>query len=150
MFNFFGFLFSILKGIYNTCSIHTQINKQASVAHILFAGFFGIFSTSTNKIFLDAQINEYNKKLSTIPNAYDNSQENKNTTPTAPQLHNVHNSHPLSIVTRNYRITAVTEHICTGHCYPQSPVTHITAHQPDIEKPMNKYHSFPFSEQPFS
>ena len=77
MFTFFGFLFSLLKGIYNTCSIHTQINKQASVAHILFAGFFGIFLTSINKMLLDAQINEYNQKLSTIPNAYDNSQENK-------------------------------------------------------------------------
>ena len=32
MFNFLGFLFSLLKGIYNTCAIHTQENKQASVA----------------------------------------------------------------------------------------------------------------------
>ena len=43
MFNFIGFLFSLLKGIYNTCAIHTQVNRQASVARILFAGFFGIF-----------------------------------------------------------------------------------------------------------
>ena len=50
MFNFIGFLFSLLKGIYNTCAIHTQVNRQASVAHILFAGFFGIFSSSINKI----------------------------------------------------------------------------------------------------
>ena len=56
MFNFIGFLFSLLKGIYNTCSIHTQVNRQASVARILFAGFFGIFSSSINKIPLDAQI----------------------------------------------------------------------------------------------
>ena len=51
MFNFIGFLFSLLKGIYNTCAIHTQVNRQASVARILFAGFFGIFSTSINKFF---------------------------------------------------------------------------------------------------
>ena len=39
MFNFLGFLFSLLKGIYNTCATHTQVNKQARVARILFAGF---------------------------------------------------------------------------------------------------------------
>ena len=43
MFNFIGFLFSLLKGIYNTCTIHTQVNRQASVARILFAGIFGNF-----------------------------------------------------------------------------------------------------------
>ena len=47
-FNCLGFLLSLLKGIYNTCAIHTQVNKQASVARILFAGFFGLFSTSMN------------------------------------------------------------------------------------------------------
>ena len=36
MFNFIGFLFSLLKGIYNACAIHTQVNRQASVARILF------------------------------------------------------------------------------------------------------------------
>ena len=47
------------------------MNKQASVARIILAGFFGIFSTSINKILLDAQISEYNKKLSNKPNTYD-------------------------------------------------------------------------------
>ena len=83
MFNFLGFLCSLLKGIYNTCAIHTQANKQRSVARILLAGFFGIVSTSINKIILDAQIKEYNTKLSTTPNTYDDSQNNRNTTPTA-------------------------------------------------------------------
>ena len=50
MFNFIGFMFSLLKEIYNTCAIHTQVNRQASLARILFAGFFGIFSTSISKI----------------------------------------------------------------------------------------------------
>ena len=45
MFNFIEFLFSLLKRIYKTCAIHTQLNRQASVARILFAGFFGIFSS---------------------------------------------------------------------------------------------------------
>ena len=31
MFNFIEFLFSLLKGIYNTCAIHSQFNRQASV-----------------------------------------------------------------------------------------------------------------------
>ena len=66
-----GFLFSLLKRIYNTCSVHTQMNKQASIARIILAGFFVIFSTSINKILLDAQIREYNKKLSNKPNTYD-------------------------------------------------------------------------------
>ena len=63
LFNFLGFLFSLLKGICNTWAIQTQVNKQASVASILFAGFFGIFSTSINKTFLDAQT----KTKNTIP-----------------------------------------------------------------------------------
>ena len=69
----FNLLFSLLKGIYSTCAIHTQVNKQASVARIIIAGFFGIFSISTNKILLDAHNSKYNKKLSTTRNAYDTS-----------------------------------------------------------------------------
>ena len=87
MFSFLGFFLS-LKRIYKTCEIHTQVNKQASVARILFAGFFGIFSTSVSKILLDAQIKEYNTKLSRTPITYDDSRANTNTTPTAPQLQN--------------------------------------------------------------
>ena len=93
MLNFLGFLFSLLKGIDNTCAIHTQVSKQASVARILFAGFFGIFSTSINKTFLDAQIKEYNTMLSTEPNTDDDSQNNTNTTPTAPHLQSLNHNH---------------------------------------------------------
>ena len=134
MFIFFGFLFSLIKGIYNACAIHThtQVNKQARVARILFARFFGIFSTSVNKIVLDAQINEYIKKLLTTSNTYDNSQDTRNTTPTAPQLHTLQNNHPSSLVPGNYRNIALTEHISTIHRYPRSPVTHIVAQQPNV------------------
>ena len=70
-----------MKGLYNECAKHTQVSKQKGVARIFFAEFFGIFSTSFIKILLDAQIKEYNKKLSNTPNAYDNSQDkNKNNT----------------------------------------------------------------------
>ena len=99
MFNFIGFLFSLLKGIYNTCAIHTQINRQASVARILFAGFFGIFSSSINKILLDAQIKEYNTKKSTRPNTYDEEHYNVDT---APQIPTLPQNHPLSLVPRNF------------------------------------------------
>ena len=58
-FNYIGFISSLLKGIYNPCAIHTQVNRQASVARKLFAGFFGTFSTSINKTLLDFQKKEY-------------------------------------------------------------------------------------------
>ena len=38
--------------------MHTQVNRHASIARILFAGFFGIFSTSKNKLLLDAEIKQ--------------------------------------------------------------------------------------------
>ena len=62
------------------------------------------------------------------------SQDNKNTTPTAPHLNNLYNNHPLSLVTRNYRNTAITEHIPTSHSYQQNLVTHIIAQKPNIEE----------------
>ena len=133
MFNFLGFLFSLLKGIYNTCAIHTQVNKQASVARKLFAGFFGIFSASKNKVFLDAQIKEYNTKLSTTPNTYDDSQNNTNTTPRAPQLQSLNHNHPLSLVPRNFRNIALTDLKPSRPKYPQSPVRHIITQQSNIE-----------------
>ena len=82
---------------------HTQVSRQASVARILFAGLFGIFSSSINKILLDAQIKEYNTKRSTNPNTYDESINNTNILPTAPNLPNLHHNHPLSLVSRNFR-----------------------------------------------
>ena len=103
MLNFIGFLFSLLKGIYNTCAIHTQVNRKASVARIHFAGFVGISSTSINKILLDAQIKEYNTKISTTPNTYDESQHNTNASRTAPQFPSLNHNHPLSLVPRIFR-----------------------------------------------
>ena len=131
MFTFFGFLFSLLKLIYNTCATHTQVHKQASVARIRFAGFFGFFSTSINKILSDAQIKEYKTKLSTTPNRYDDSQNNTNTTPTAPQLHTINQL--LSLVPRNFRNIVLTEHISTRHSYPQRAIQQILTQQPNIE-----------------
>ena len=102
MFNFIGFLFSFSKRIYNTCTIHTQVNRQASVARILFAEFFGIFSSSINKILLDAQIKEYNTKISTRQNTYEEEHNNVKIIPTASQMPPLPQSHPLSLVPRNF------------------------------------------------
>ena len=119
MFIFIGFRFSLLKGIYNTCAIHTQVNRQASVARILFAGFFGL---SIKTILLDAQIKEYNTKLSTNPNTYDDSNNNTNGLPTAPHLPN---NHPLSLVSRNFRNLATTNPLNLRPSHIQSPIQHI-------------------------
>ena len=125
MFNFIGFIFSLLKGIYNTCAILIQVSRQASVARILFAGFFGIFSRSIYKILLDAQIKEYNTKLSTRPNTYDEKHSNTNTTPTAPQLPNLPQNHPLSLVPRNFRNLAITNPPNFRSNTVHSPIQHI-------------------------
>ena len=127
MFNFFGFLFSLLKGIYNTCAMHTHVNRQASVARIIFAGLFGILSTSINKILLDAH--NCNTKLSTTPNTYDESQHNTNASPTASQLPSLHPNHPLSLVPRNFRNLALTSITSSGPNYIQSRILDIITQQ---------------------
>ena len=149
MFNFIGFLFSLLKGIYNTCAIHTQVNRQASVARILFAGFFGIFSTSINKILLDAQIKEYNTKIATRQNTYDEEHNNVDTTPTAPQLPPLPHNHPLSLVPRNFRNLRETKSHPTW--MKQSPIQHImTRHSQDentYEQIIEQPHTTAFQSQ---
>ena len=126
MFNFIGFLFSLLKGFYKTCAMHTQVNRQASVARILFAGFFGIFSSSINKTFLDAQIKEYNTKLATRPNTYDEEHNNVDTAPTAPQIPNLPQNHPLCLLPRNFRNLAIMNNPNFRPSSAQSPIKQIT------------------------
>ena len=130
MFNFIGFILSLLKGVYNTCAIHTQVNRQASVARILFAGFFGILSTSINKIRLDAQIKKYNTKLSTTPNTYDEPHKNINTIHTAPQLPSLNCNHPLSLVPRKFRNLALVNIANSRPNHIQSPIQQIVTQQP--------------------
>ena len=126
--NFLGFLFSLLKVIFNTCAIHTQVNER-----ILFAGCFGKFSTSIKKILLETQIKEYNTKLSTTSNTYNDSQTNPNTTTTAPQLQSLNHNHPLSLVPRNFRNIALTDFISLRPNYQQSPIQHIITQQSNID-----------------
>ena len=129
MFVFIGFLFSLLNGTYITCAIHTQVNRQASVACILFAGLFGKFSTSINKTLLDAQTKEDNIKISTTPNTYDESQQHTNTLPTAPQLLSLNRNHPLSLVPRNFRNLTLVNIANSRPNHIQSPIHHIVTQQ---------------------
>ena len=151
MLNFIGFIFSLLKGIFITCAIHTQVNRQASVARILFAGFFGIFSTSINNLLLDAQIKEYNKKLSTTPNTYDESQNNTNTLPAAPQLPCLNRNHQLSLVPRNFRNLALVNIANSRPNHTQSPIQHIVTQQPQnydaYEQILEQPHTTSFQSQ---
>ena len=148
MFNFIEFLFSLLKEIYITCAIHTQVNRQASVARILFAEFFGIISSSIKKILLDAQIKEYNTKLSTNPNTYDDSNNNTNALTTAPCLPN---NHPLSLVSQNFRNLAITNPINLRPSHLQSPIQHIVTQQPSndntYEQIIEQPHTTTFQSQ---
>ena len=79
---------------------NTYTSKQTSQrsTHIICRIFWNIF-------ILDAQIKEYNTKLSTNPNTYDDSNNNTNALPTAPHLPN---NHLLSSVSRNFRNLAIT------------------------------------------
>ena len=151
MFNFIGFLFSLLKGIYNTCAIHTKVNRQASVARILFAGFCGSFSSSINKIRLDAQIKEYNTKISTRQNTYDEEHYNIEITPTAPQLPPLPQNHSLSLVPRNFRYLAITNNPNSRLNITQSPIQHIMTHhsQNDItyDQIIEQHHTTTFQSQ---
>ena len=127
------FFFLLLKGVYNTCAIHTQVNKQASVARILSAELFGIFSTSIKKALWDSQIKENNTKLSTTPNTYDESRNDTTTTPTAPQLQNLSHDYPLLLLPRNLRNIALANLITSRSNYPQSPTEHIITLQSNID-----------------
>ena len=84
-----------------------------------------MFSTSINKILLDVQIKEYNTKISTTANTYDESQHNTNASPTAPQLPSLHNNHPLSLLTQRFRNLALTNITNSRSNFIQSSIHHI-------------------------
>ena len=90
--------------------------------------FFGIFSSSLNKILLDAQIKEYNTKISTRQNTYDEEHNNIEITPSAPQLPPLPQNPPLSLVPRNFRNLATTSNPNSRPNTAQSPIQHIMTH----------------------
>ena len=87
-----------------------------------------IFSSSINKILLDAQINEYNTKIATRQNTYEEEHNNIEVTPTAPQLPPLPHKHPLSLVPRNFRNLAITHNPNFRPNVSQSPIQHKMTH----------------------
>ena len=87
---------------------------------------FGNFSSSINKILLDAQIKEYNTKISTRPNNEEHN--NVDTTPTAPQIPALPQNDPLSLVSRSFRNLAITHNPNFRPNTTQSPIQHIIPH----------------------
>ena len=124
-----------LQLLHNT---HTSKKKTSKCSTNTCAGFFEVFSTSINKILLDAQIKEYNTKLSTTPNTYDESGNDSNTTPTAPQLQNLNHYQPLSLVPRHFRNITQTDLITSRSNYQQSPIQHLTTQETSIEDTYKK------------
>ena len=112
---------------------------------------FWIFSTSINKILLDAQIKEYKTKLSTKPNKYDESQNESNVSPTAPQLKYSHHNHPLPLVSRNFRNLALTNPTNLRSKNIQSPIHHIVTQHPQnndtYEQIIEQPHTTTFESQ---
>ena len=133
------------------CYTHTQLNRQASVARILFAGFFGIFSSSIKKILLAAQTKEYNTKISTRQNTYDEEHNNVDTAPTAPQIPPLLQNRPLSLVPRIFRNLAITNNPTFRPNTTQSPIQHIMTHRSQndnkYEKIIEQLHTTTFQSQ---
>ena len=73
---------------------------------------------------------KYNTKLSTKPNTYDESYNNTNTLPTAPQLPSLNRNHPLSLVPRNFRNLALANIATSRPNHIQCPIQHIVTQQP--------------------
>ena len=118
---------------------HRQVNRQASVKGILFAGVFGIFSTFINKNLLDAHFDEYNSNLSTKWKAYDTPQAKKNTPVALLQFQSVQNYHPLSIIPKSLEIHFLqpNEFLITSNLQ-RSPISHLALHNPPSMIHMNK------------
>ena len=124
----------------------TNTNKPTSKRSThTFCRIFGSFFRSINKILLDAQIKEYITKISTKSNTYDESQNNTNTSPTAPQLSSLHHSHPLSLVSQNFGNLALTNTTSSRPNYLQSPIHHIVTQQTQNDDTYEK-----IIEQPFT
>ena len=72
---------------------------------------------------------EYNTKISTTSSTYIDSQHNINTTPTEPQLPNLHHNHPLSLVPRIFRNITLTDFISSRTNYSRNSIHHIVTQQ---------------------
>ena len=80
---------------------HTSQPPSKCSTHIICRIFWNILLIHNQNI-LDAQIKEYNTKLATRPNTYDEEHNNVDTVPTAPQVPALPQNHPLSLFPRNF------------------------------------------------
>ena len=88
---------------------------------------YTIFRIFLNFLIIN-QIKEYNTKISTRPNTYDEEHNNVDKTPTAPQIPTLPQNHPLSLVPRNFRNLAITNNPNFRPNTTQSPIQHIMTH----------------------
>ena len=109
---------------------YTHTSKQTSKCstYTICRIFLEFFSSSINKILLDAQIKEYNTKISTRQNTYDEEHNKIEITPTAPQLPLLPQNHSLSLVPRNFRNLAITNNPNFRPNITKSPIQHIMTH----------------------
>ena len=108
---------------------YTHTNKSPSkCSTYTICKVFLSFSSSISKIFLDVQIKEYNTKISTRQNTYDEEHNNVDTKPTAPQIPPQPQNHPLSLVPQNFRNLAITNNPNFRPNTTQSPIQHIKTH----------------------
>ena len=106
---------------------------------------------SWNFLIINQQIKEYNTKISTRPNTYDEEHNDIDTTPTAPQIPTLPQNHPLSLVPRNFRNLAITNNPIFRPNITQGPIQHIMTHHSQIdntyEKIIEQPHTTTFQSQ---
>ena len=82
---------------------------------------------------------EYNTKLATRPNTYDEEHIIVDTTPTAPQIPTLPQNHPLSLVPRSFRNLAITNSPNFRPSTAQSPIQHIMTHHSQNDNTYEKF-----------
>ena len=132
------------------CNTHTNKPTSKRSTHIICWIFWNIFIIK-KKILSDAQIKEYNTKLSTNPNTYDESNNHTSALPKAPHLPNLHHNHPLSLVSRNFRNLAITNPPNLRPNHIQSPIQHLVTQHPQnddtYEQIIEQPHTTTFQSQ---
>ena len=114
------------------CYTHTIKQTSKCSTYTICRIFWNFFIINQQNI-LDAQIKEYNTKISTRPNTYNEKHNNVDTTPRAPQIPTLPQNHPLSLVPRNFRNLAITHNPNSRQNTTQSPIQHIMTHHSQNE-----------------
>ena len=131
---------------------HTSKPPSKCSTYIICRIFWNFLNINQKKLLLDAQIKEYNTKISTRPKTYDEEHNNVDITPTAPQIPTTpQNHHPLSLVPRNFRNLAITNNPNFRPNTTQSPIQHIMTHHSQndntYEQTIEQPHTTTFQSQ---